>query len=510
MKRALISVSDKAGVVEFAKELLDLGWGIISTGGTYGILKQEGLNVTEVSDITGFPEAFDGRVKTLHPNIHGGILHRRSLQEHTEKADELGIDGIDMVVVNLYPFKAAYENPNSTHEDIIENIDIGGPSLIRAASKNYQDVNIVVDPADYSKILGELRLNGTTQEDTRLNLAKKAFGHTAAYDAMIAKYFNEITADEFPEKLILAYDKESPLRYGENPHQSAALYVESLGVPCGVGALIQHNGKELSYNNINDVNEGVDIIREFDEPTAIAIKHGNPCGAASAESLLEAFNKAHEADPQSIYGGIVILNRRVEGELAEILKGIFLEIVIAPSYSKEALEILSEKKNLRVLEQADILKPHESSKLIKAMDGGLLVQDKDNILLGEELKTVTKLEPDANLLEDLLFAWKIVKGTKSNAVVIAKDKRTVAVGPGQVSRIWALENAIKQGENRVNGAVLASDAFFPFGDCVELAAKSGIKAIIQPGGAKKDQESIDLADQQEIAMVFTGVRHFKH
>lgn len=510
MKRALLSVSDKTGVVDFARGLADMGWELISTGGTYKELLKEGIDVAEVSSVTGFPEAFDGRVKTLHPAVHGGILYRRDNENDVKTIAEMNIGSIDMVVVNLYPFKEVYEREGSTTEDIIENIDIGGPTLIRAASKNYKDVTIVVEPEDYSKVLEELRVSGGTSLDTRVEMAKKAFSHTAYYDSMIASYFNEVTGDKFPKRLLVPYSKKTDLRYGENPHQEGALYTESLGKPSGMASLVQHNGKELSYNNINDLNEGLDLVREFEEPTAVAIKHGNPCGVASDESVESAFAKAYEADSQSIYGGIVLFNREVEEGLAETLRKIFLEVIVAPSYSKEALHILSQKPNVRVLEQPEAGIPLEAALSLKSVAGGLLVQDKDVSLLGERLMYMTESKPDKSTEEDLLFAWKVVKATKSNAIVLAKDKTTVAVGPGQVSRIWALENAVKQGGEKVKGAVLASDAFFPFGDCVELAAKSGIVSIIQPGGAKKDSESIGLAEKHGISMVFTGLRHFKH
>jgi phosphoribosylaminoimidazolecarboxamide formyltransferase / IMP cyclohydrolase len=511
LSRALISVSDKTGIVDFAKGLIGLGWEIISTGGTYKELKKAGLDVVEVSSITGFPEAFDGRVKTLHPNIHGGILYRRDNADDLKTVEDMDIGSIDMVVVNLYPFREVYERGDSTTEELIENIDIGGPTLIRAAGKNYKDVNVIVNPKDYEFVFKELKEHGKTSEQIRLNLSKKAFSHTASYDSMISKYFNEVTKDEFPEKLVISYDKKIDLRYGENPHQSAAFYTESIGSGEGLAAIVKHNGKELSYNNINDINEGVELIREFtEEPTAVAIKHGNPCGVASDQDLFAAFKKAYEADSQSIFGGVVIFNREVDVELAEFLNRLFLEIVVAPSYSKKAIETLSKKVNLRVLEQPEIITPMKDSKLFKTVDGGLLAQDRDNLLIGQELKCVTERSPNEKDLEDLLFAWKVVKSSKSNAVVIAKDKVTVAIGPGQVSRIGSLENAIDQAGEKVKGAVLASDAFFPFSDSVELASKSGIKSIIQPGGSKKDDDSIKAADENEISMVFTGIRHFKH
>lgn len=510
MKRALISVSDKTGVVEFAKQLIDLDWDIISTGGTYKTLVDEGLSVMEVKEITGFPEVFEGRVKTLHPSIHGGILYRRDNSSDLDTKRELGIDSIDMVVVNLYPFKEVYEKGDFTTEEIIENIDIGGPTLIRAASKNYKDVTVVVDPFDYNSIVKQLKTSEKTDEKLRLNLAKKAFSYTASYDSMISRYFNEVTKDEFPEKLVISYDKQLDLRYGENPHQAAAFYTESLNGKRGLGSIKQHNGKQLSYNNINDVNEAIELIREFNEPTAVAIKHGNPCGVASDREIISAFKKAYEADSQSIFGGVVVFNREVDNELAEFLNRLFLEIVIAPSYSDKAIDILSKKVNLRVLEQPEINMPMKDSKFLKTVEGGLLAQEKDNLLLSGELKCVTDISPDEKTIEDLLFAWKVVKSSKSNAIVIAKDKATIAIGPGQVSRIGALENAINQAGEKVKGAVLASDAFFPFSDSVNLAATAEIKSIIQPGGSKKDDESIEAANANELSMVFTGIRHFKH
>lgn len=529
MKRALISVSDKSGIVEFAKKLKELGWELLSTGGTFKLLNESGVDVKEVSEITEFPEILDGRVKTLHPNVHGGILYRRDLEEDVKTIEKHGIGSIDMVVVNLYPFKEAYQNSSLTMEEKIEQIDIGGPSMVRAAAKNFKYVNIVVNSEDYERVLEELEGNGETSFETRMYLAKRAFAHTARYDSMISTYFNEITEDEFPESLIVAYEKESELRYGENPHQRAASYIEYMGEDKGLKAIKVHQGKELSYNNIGDFNEAVGMIKDFDEPTVIAIKHGNPCGISSDENVNIAYNKAHDADPQSIFGGILISNREVDGNLAKDMNETFLEIVIAPSFTEDALEEFKNKKNLRVIGYSGINSSENKSektkeqkdrsaeskeKMLKYVEGGLLIQDVDSKLFGDELKFATKEKPTEKELEDLEFAWKAVKNVKSNAIVLAKDKTTIAIGPGQVSRVWALENAVKQakemyGEN-LDGVVLASDGFFPFSDCVEYANANGIKAVIQPGGSKNDSDSVEVADKYGMKMVLTGIRHFKH
>ncbi len=515
MKRALLSVSDKRGIVEFATELKNLGWEILSTGGTFKLLAENGLEVKEVSEITEFPEILDGRVKTLHPNVHGGILYRRDLEEDVKTIEKHGIGSIDMVVVNLYPFKEAYEDDSLSMEEKIEQIDIGGPSMVRAAAKNFKYVNIVVNSEDYEKVLEELKSDGKTSFETRMYLAKRAFAHTARYDSMISAYFNEITGDEFPDSLILAYEKESELRYGENPHQKAASYTEYMGVEKGLKAIKVHQGKELSYNNIGDFGEAVGMIKDFDEPTVIAIKHGNPCGISSDKDVNIAYNKAHDADPQSIFGGILIANREINGELAKDMNKTFLEIVIAPSFTETALEEFNNKKNLRVIEYSGFnLGSISSEKMLKFVEGGLLVQDTDSKLFGDELNYATKEKPSEKELEDLEFAWKAVKNVKSNAIVLAKDKTTIAIGPGQVSRVWALENAVKQAKEMygedLDGVVLASDGFFPFSDCVEYANANGIKAVIQPGGSKNDSDSIDVADKYGMKMVLTGIRHFKH
>lgn len=511
MKKALISVFDKTGVVEFAKSLHLLGWEIVSTGGTSQKLKEEGIPVTDIADLTKFPECFDGRVKTLHPNVEGGILSVRDNESHKRQMNELGIDAIDMVVCNLYPFKQTILKEGVSHEEVIENIDIGGPTMIRAAAKNYKFVTVVIEPEDYEKVIAELREFGDTKKETKEWLAAKVFIHTSHYDALIADYFSKRLNIKYPKTLTLTYEKKQDLRYGENPHQNAAFYASIKGT---AGTLInarQLHGKELSYNNIGDTDGALETLKEFDEPTVVATKHANPCGVGSASSISEAFRKAYEADPVSIFGGIVAANREIDEETAKEMAKIFLEVIIAPSFSSEAFEILSKKKNVRLLQLEDIGKKYSNNPKAKTVLGGILIQNQDSQLFNkEDARTVTERKPSEAEMRDLLFALKVVKHTKSNGIVIAKNSSTIGVGPGQVSRIWALENAIRQGESKVAGSVMASDAFFPFPDCVEAAHRAGITAIIQPGGSIKDQESIDAANKYGIAMIFTGMRHFKH
>ncbi|PXY00802.1 bifunctional phosphoribosylaminoimidazolecarboxamide formyltransferase/inosine monophosphate cyclohydrolase [Marinifilum breve] len=510
MKRALISVFDKTNVVEFAKELTEMGWEIISTGGTSAKFKAEGIPVMDVSDLTKFPECFDGRLKTIHPHVEGGILAIRDNEIHQKQMVELGIDPIDIVVCNLYPFKQTVLNPDSTHEDIVENIDIGGPTMLRAAAKNYNFVSVITDPEDYSKVIEELKESGETSKETKEYLAAKVFEHTAHYDALISGYFNKKLNVKSPKTLTLTYEKKQDLRYGENPHQNAAFYTQIQETEGTLTAANKIHGKELSYNNIGDTDGALETLKEFEEPTIVAAKHANPCGIGSAETIAEAFQKAYDADPVSIFGGIVAANREIDKATAEIMSGIFLEVIVAPSFSKEALEVLTKKKNLRLLELPEILKSDYTAMKGRTVLGGLLIQDQDQKLIGEELKVVTKRQPSEKEMEDLMFAWKTVKHAKSNGIALAKDKTTTGVGPGQVSRIWALENAIRQGAERIQGSVMASDAFFPFSDCVEAAHKAGVAAIIQPGGSIRDEDSIKAADEFGIAMVFTGMRHFKH
>ncbi len=510
MKRALISVFDKTGIVDFAKSLNTMGWEIISTGGTSQKLKEEGIRVTDISDLTKFPECFDGRVKTLHPNVEGGILAVRDNDNHKKQMAALGIDPIDMVVCNLYPFKQTILKPVS-HAEIIENIDIGGPTMIRAAAKNYQFVTVITDPEDYHLVVEELKAQGDTSAATKEMLAAKVFIHTSHYDALIAGYFSEKLNIRYPKTLTLTYEKKQDLRYGENPHQSAAFYASVKETEGTLTGAIQLHGKELSYNNIGDTDGALETLKEFDEPTIVAAKHANPCGVGSAPTLAEAYRRAYEADPVSIFGGIVAANREVDAATAAEMAKIFLEVVIAPSFSREALDILTQKKNIRLLQLENIGQKNTLANKAKTVSGGLLIQDADTQLLNQkEMQVVTERQPTEAEMRDLIFAWKVVKHTKSNGIAIAKELCTTGVGPGQVSRIWALENAIRQGGARIAGSVMASDAFFPFPDCVEAAHKAGITAIIQPGGSVKDQESIDAANRYGIAMIFTGMRHFKH
>ena len=515
--KALISVSDKTGIVDFAKELQSLGIEIISTGGTYKKLKDEGLKVTEISELTGFPECLDGRVKTLHPKVHAGILAMRSKETHMKQLQDLGIDTIDFVVVNLYPFKATILKDNVTREECVENIDIGGPTMLRSAAKNYQDVSVITDPADYEKVLNELKSNGQVSLDTKFYLMNKVFEHTANYDAMICNYLKKERNDtSFPNELTLTYEKVQEMRYGENPHQLGALYKEIGKCTGSLTTAKQLNGKELSFNNINDTNGALELLKEFDEPTVVACKHGNPCGVGSdKENIYTAWKKAFSADKTSIFGGIVTVNREVSMELATEMKEIFLEVIVAPSFAPDALELLKSKKNLRLLELPNIsVKQPEGSYDIKKINGGIIVQTIDSKLL-EDYTIVTDRKPTDKELEDLMFAWKVVKYVKSNGIAIAKDKQTIGIGPGQVNRIWAAKQCFEHAEELIapgvtKGAVLASDAFFPFDDCVEAAHNAGITAIIQPGGSVRDQDSIDKCNEYGISMIFTGMRHFRH
>lgn len=514
-RRAIISLSDKTGVVEFAQRLEKLGFEILSTGGTAKKLSEAGVKVTNVSDVTGFPECLDGRVKTLHPMIHAGILAMRSNPEHMAQLEKLGVTPIDVVAINLYPFKQTVLKEGVTREEAIENIDIGGPTMLRAAAKNWQDVAVVVDPADYETVCSEYEANGEVSRETKLRLAYKVFEHTSAYDTLISSYLRkESGSPMFPEQLSLTFEKVSEMRYGENPHQKAAFYKEiGNGFTGTLAAAKQLNGKELSYNNINDANGALDTIKEFgDECCVVALKHANPCGVGVGKTAYEAYIKAYEADSVSIFGGIVAFNRPVDKKTAEELVKIFLEIVIAPAFDPDALEVLKTKPNLRVLLLPDIAKKNTKEMFdMKKVAGGLLVQELNTELYDEsDVKVVTDKAPTAKELEDMKFAMKVVKHTKSNGIVLAKDGATVGVGPGQTNRITALELAIKYGGEKVQGSVMASDAFFPFSDCVEAAHKAGITAIIQPGGSIRDQDSIDACNKYGIAMVFTGKRHFKH
>jgi phosphoribosylaminoimidazolecarboxamide formyltransferase/IMP cyclohydrolase len=516
ISRALLSVSDKTGLVEFARGLAALNVELISTGGTRKALADAGLPVRDISEVTGFPEMLDGRVKTLHPRIHGGILAVRDNAQHQAVAKEQGIGLIDLVVVNLYPFEQTAAKPRSTHEEIIENIDIGGPSMVRSAAKNYHDVAVVTDPADYSEILNELRGSGGTSLARREKLAAKAFARTAAYDAAISAYFarklDDKDKDQFPPALNLSFRLRSRLRYGENPHQAAAFYVEpETHHPCVATADVLQ-GKELSYNNLLDLDSALNLVREFEGPAAVVLKHNNPCGAAVAATLSEAFQRAWDGDPLSAFGGILGFNREVDESTAGriVADKRFVECVIAPSYSPAALEALKPKDKMRLLRTGP-LQPEMSRLDYRRVDGGLLVQGRD--LSGDDFKnakTVTKRAPAEAELADLKFAWIVCKHVKSNAIVIARGGMVVGVGAGQMSRVFAVKQAAEKAGGRSKGAVLASDAFFPFPDSVEEAAKAGVTAIVQPGGSVKDKDSITACDQAGIVMVFTGVRHFRH
>lgn len=513
-KRALLSVSDKTGIVEFAKQLADLGYELVSTGGTEAAIKKAGIPVINISEVTGFPECLDGRVKTLHPMVHAGILAIRSNPDHMEQIEKLGVNTIDIVAINLYPFKETVLKPGVTLSEAIENIDIGGPTMIRAAAKNWQDVAVIVDPADYQKVVDEIKAEGAVCEKTKFQLAYKVFEHTSSYDTLIAGYLRkQLGGDEFPETITMTYEKVQDMRYGENPHQKGVFYKEiGIGFQGTLPAAKQLGGKELSYNNINDTNGALDLIKEFDFPCVVAVKHANPCGVGIGRNIYDAYLKAYEADPVSIFGGIVAANDEIDGETAKEMAKIFLEIIIAPSFSKEALEILSQKKNLRLLQLPDIRKKNSVDMLdMKKVAGGLLVQQLDLDLYDhDKLKVVTERKPTIEELEQLMFAWRVVKHTKSNAIVLAKDNMTVGVGPGQTNRITSLNIAIDYAGERAQGSVMGSDAFFPFSDCVESAHNAGITAIIQPGGSIRDKESIELANKYNIAMVFTDMRHFKH
>ena len=508
--RALISVSDKSGVVEFAQRLRSAGWEIIATGGTMKLLREKGVEVINISDVTGFPEICDGRVKTLHPKVHGGLLARRDNPSHLQALKENGIEFIDMVCVNLYPFRQTIAKPDVTMEDAIENIDIGGPSMLRSAAKNYRDVTVVCDPADYETVIGQIEASGNTDVETRLKLSAKAFTHTALYDSCIASYLREKAG--LNEKLFLDFDLVQSLRYGENPHQQAKFYRSSDAGAYSLATAKQLNGKELSYNNIQDANAALCIVREFDEPFCVGLKHMNPCGAAVGTDVKDAWTKAYEADKVSIFGGIVAVNRELTREAAELMKPIFLEIIMAPSFSEGALEVLTTKKNLRLL-QVDMNRDDRKLKQYVSVTGGLLVQELDRQTAEVVAdKCVTDVKPTAGQLADMNFGWRIVKHVKSNAIVVVKDGRTLGVGAGQTNRVGSAEIALKEAKAAGfdKDLVLASDGFFPFDDTVAMAAEYGVTAIVQPGGSIRDEDSIKKANENGITMVFTGERHFKH
>ena len=509
-KRALVSVSNKSGLVDFVKGLQTAGWEIIATGGTQKLLENSGVKTIGISDVTGFPEICDGRVKTLHPKVHGGLLARRDEPSHLQALEENGISFIDLVCVNLYPFRETIAKEGVSMADAIENIDIGGPSMLRSAAKNYNDVTVVCDPADYDTILAEINATGNTTLETRLQLSAKAYTHTAQYDACIATYMREKAG--LNEKLFLEFDLKQGLRYGENPHQSAKFYASAKAIPFSLASGKQLQGKEMSYNNIQDANAALNIARDFQEPFCVALKHMNPCGAAVAETIEEAWQKAYEADTVSIYGGIVICNRTITKEIALSMKPIFLEIVIAPDFTDEAMEIFATKKNLRVI-QVDMTPSTEAIDQYVSVNGGLLVQHLDT-----QIETITadmcatKVQPDAATLADMQFGWNIVKHVKSNAIVVVKNGQTLGVGAGQMNRVGSAEIAMKQAHATgvTEGLILASDGFLPFDDTVALAAQYGVTAIVQPGGSIRDNDCVVKADELGICMLMTGTRHFKH
>ena len=510
--RALISVSDKTGVVEFAKELVALGWEILSTSGTMKMLKEAGVPVTSVSDVPGFPEICDGRVKTLHPKIHGALLARRDIEDHMNQLKANGIEKIDLVCVNLYPFRETIAKPDVTMEDAVEHIDIGGPSMLRSAAKNWASVTVLVNPSDYATVISELKANGNTTPETRLQLSAKAYTHTAEYDMAISAYMRAQAG--LSEKLFLEFEEKQALRYGENPHQEAKFYKSLNTVPYSLATAEQLNGKELSYNNIQDANAALCIVREFSEPFCVGLKHMNPCGSAVGKDVVDAWQKTYEGDKTSIFGGIVAFNREVNLAVAELLKPIFLEIIMAPSFAPDALELLSTKKNLRLL-KVDMSSKGGVQKQYVSVNGGLLVQNQDidtKKVVAE--MCVTEAKPTAAQLADLDFGWHIVKHVKSNSIVIAKNGMTYGVGAGQMNRIGSAEIALKQASatlgGNLEGCVMASDGFFPFDDCVDIAAQYGIKAIVQPGGSVRDEDSIKKANENGITMLMTGERHFKH
>ncbi|MDY6926761.1 MAG: bifunctional phosphoribosylaminoimidazolecarboxamide formyltransferase/IMP cyclohydrolase [Pseudomonadota bacterium] len=526
IKRALLSVSDKTGIVEFAAALHEAGVELLSTGGTAKLLADKGLPVIEVSNYTGHPEIMDGRVKTLHPKIHGGILARRGTDEAVMAENNIG--PIDLVAVNLYPFAATVAKEDCTLEDAIENIDIGGPTMVRAAAKNHKDVTIVVNAADYPRVLSEMQGNeGSLTYNTRFDLAIKAFEHTAEYDGMIANYFGarldstdcaddcEHEHSEFPRTYNIQVSKKQDLRYGENSHQSAAFYVENNIQEASVATATQLNGKELSFNNIADTDAALECVKEFDEPACVIVKHANPCGVALGENILEAYDRAFKTDPTSAFGGIIAFNRELDATTAQaIIDRQFVEVIIAPSVSQAATDIVATKKNVRLLVCGDWAGQLTEGYDFKRVNGGLLIQERDFGMVDmEDLKVVSKVQPTEAQLRDLMFCWKVAKYVKSNAIVYCKDSMTIGVGAGQMSRVYSAKIAgIKAADEdlEVAGSVMASDAFFPFRDGIDAAAAAGIKAVIQPGGSMRDDEVIAAADEHGIAMVFTGMRHFRH
>jgi phosphoribosylaminoimidazolecarboxamide formyltransferase/IMP cyclohydrolase len=514
---ALISVSDKTGILEFAKKLAPMGVSFISTGGTKKLLAEGGLTVTDISEYTGFPEMMDGRLKTLHPKVHGGLLAVRDNKEHTQMMTEHGMIPIDMVVVNLYPFEQTVARPDATLADAIENIDIGGPTMIRAAAKNYKYVTVVTDPEDYHPVIREMeKTRGIISEKTNFALAKKVFMRTAAYDGAISNYLTSLDENNartrFPESLTLQFNRIYGLRYGENPHQRAAFYRDSAAVPNTLPSARVLQGKELSYNNIMDTDASLDVVREFDEPAAVIIKHSNPCGVAvGGKNLAETYKMARQTDPISAFGGIVALNREVDEDTADVLAETFLEVIAAPGFTPGALDILAAKKNLRLIVVAAARPSDEETYSLRRVHGGLLVQDWDTADMSlKDAKVVTKRAPTPEEMRALEFAWKVTKHVKSNAIVLVRETMLIGVGAGQMSRVDSVNIARMKAQFPTKGCVLGSDAFFPQPDGIEAAAEAGVTAIAQPGGSIKDDDAIKAADKHNIAMVFTGRRHFRH
>ncbi|EHH2561576.1 bifunctional phosphoribosylaminoimidazolecarboxamide formyltransferase/IMP cyclohydrolase [Vibrio parahaemolyticus] len=524
IRRALISVSDKTGIVEFAQALAERGVDILSTGGTARLLAEQGIAVTEVSDYTGFPEMMDGRVKTLHPKVHGGVLGRRGQDD--EVMAKHGINPIDMVVVNLYPFAETVAKEGCTLADAVENIDIGGPTMVRSAAKNHKDVTIVVNASDYGRVIAEMDANDKSLTlETRFDLAIAAFEHTAAYDGMIANYFGTMVPSygenkegdqesKFPRTFNQQFEKKQDMRYGENSHQAAAFYVEANPQEASVSTARQIQGKALSYNNIADTDAALECVKEFNEPACVIVKHANPCGVALGKDILEAYNRAYQTDPTSAFGGIIAFNQELDAETATaIVERQFVEVIIAPSVSAEAIEVVAAKKNVRLLECGE-WSTKTTGFDVKRVNGGLLVQDRDQGMVSlDDLKVVSKRQPTEEELKDALFCWKVAKYVKSNAIVYAKGDMTIGVGAGQMSRVYSAKIAgIKAADEglEVAGSVMASDAFFPFRDGIDAAAEAGIKCVIQPGGSMRDDEVIAAADEHGMAMIFTGMRHFRH
>ena len=517
VRRALLSVSDKTGIVEFARELKERGIELLSTGGTAKLLIRHGVAVKEVADHTGFPEIMGGRVKTLHPKIHGGLLGRRGMDEEVMR--EHGIEPIDLLAVNLYPFAATVARADCTYDDAVENIDIGGPAMVRAAAKNHASVTVVVDPTDYRSLLDELAANqGSTRVIVRQKLAAKAFAHTAQYDAMVSAYFTGVIGGgpvTFPDDLNLSFRKHFDLRYGENPHQQAAFYKDPRALGASVTAADQIQGKELSYNNIADSDTALECVRQFEAPACVIVKHANPCGVASADDITAAYERAYRTDPTSAFGGIIAFNRKLDARTtAAILERQFVEVILAPGIAPEARGLLAAKDNIRVLDAGDLTAPIAQLLEYKSVTGGLLVQTRDDgAIQAQDLRVVTKRHPTREELDDLLFAWRIVKYVKSNAIVCVKDKATIGIGAGQMSRVVSSKIAAMKAKDEglsMEAAAMASDAFLPFRDGLDVAAEFGIKSVIQPGGSKRDAEVIAAADEHGIAMVFTGMRHFRH